>query len=152
MRFVTALAALLGLEVNVLVERLRRDAALYAIVGTFGLLAVVFGLVALNAALTMLWGPIYAPLALGGFFAFIALVVWGSSTMSRRRRVFRERERKRSSETTAAVTTAAIAALPLLASSPLLRRWGLPVAGALGAAWFLMRGQGGDDDRSPPSA
>lgn len=145
MRLVAALAALLGLEVNVLVERLRRDAALYGVIGGFALIGFIFLLVALNAALSQLWGPIYGPLALGGGALVVALLVWGVASVSRGRRVAHARERKRASETSAAVTTAAIAALPLIASSPVVRKWGLPIAGAAAAAWLLLREAGKGD-------
>jgi hypothetical protein len=51
----------------------------------------------------------------------------------------REAERKRSAETTALVTSAAISAVPILLKSGLMKKVGIPVGGALAAAYLLSR-------------
>jgi hypothetical protein len=43
------------------------------------------------------------------------------------------------------VTTAAITAVPMLLKSPLMRTIGIPIGGALAAAYFLTRRKRGSD-------
>ncbi|MBK8086079.1 MAG: hypothetical protein IPK28_20875 [Devosia sp.] len=61
MQFLSPIASLLGIEVEELMERLKSGAVAYGAVAAFALIAVAFLLVALNAWLTLLWGPIVAP-------------------------------------------------------------------------------------------
>lgn len=144
MKLIAALGALFGFEAKALLDRVRQNSILYASIGVFALIGAVFLLVALNAWLTQLWGPVLAPLAIGLIGFVIAALIWGSSALMRERKVVREREKRRASETTALVTTAAISALPLLMKSATLRRFAVPVAGAAAALWFLFR-----EDKAP---
>ena len=148
MHFLTAIASMLGIEVNEFVARFRQDAVVWGTVGALALVAVVFVLVAANAALTAWIGPIYAPLAIAGTAALIGAIVYlvHASVVAKERR--REAEQRRAAERTALITTAASTALPLLLKSPLVRRFGLPAAGAIAAFYLLTR----DSDDPPGGA
>lgn len=129
------LAALVGVELDSLQDRLKRQAILWATLAVLGLVAVTFILVAINTALTYAVGPVIAPLMIAGAALLVALAVYLvfhiRETMEHRRQA----EKKRSAEMTALVTTAAITALPLVL--PTLKKVGLP-AGAVAAAIFSL--------------
>ena len=58
-------------------------------------------------------------------------------------------EKRHAQEKTALVTTAALTALPILLQSSLMRKVGIPVGGALAAAFLLSKSNGhhhADDD------
>lgn len=148
------LASLLGIEAGQLAERLKRGALFYGMVAAFGVVALVFLLVALNAWLTTLWGPILAPLAIGvgaiviGVATYFAMRIAAGAT---ERRVLANKHKL---ERTALMTTAAVSVLPLLLKSGLMRNVGLPIGGALAALYLLrlpgrseqrMLGDGNDD-------
>lgn len=139
MHFFTAIASMLGVEVNELVARLRQDALVWGVVGALVLVAVVFLLVAANVALAHQIGPLYAPLAIAAVAALVAAIVYfvHVSNVARTRR--REAEQRRAAERTALITTAATTALPLLLRSSLVRRFGLPAVGALAAFYLFTR-------------
>lgn len=133
------LAGLLGIEVDELAERFKRNAIAWTALAFFALIGVVFLLAALNAWLTEHWGPVLAPLAMAGGALFIALAIYVTiATMANVARQ-REVERKRSADKTALVTTAAITALPLVLQSDLVKKVGIPVGGALAAAFLLSK-------------
>lgn len=139
MHLLLPLASILGLELDDLLARLRRDAAAWAAISLLLLVAVAFLLVAGHNALAELLGPVLAPLLIAGLALLIALVVY---VVGRSRRVAaqrREATRRHSTERTAMVTTAAMSAVPLLIKSPLVRKFGLPVGAAVAAAFFLSR-------------
>lgn len=144
MKLIAALGALFGLEASTLLERIRQSSMLYASIGAFALVGAVFLLIALHAWLALLWGPVFAPLAIGGAGIVIAALIWGVAALMRDRKVVREREKQRASEATALMTTAAVSALPLLMKSTALRKYGIPAAGAAAVLWFLFRDK--DDD------
>lgn len=133
------LASLLGFEAEALKERLQRQAIVFALVGVFAMIAVAFLLVAINSALTLSFGPVVAPLLLAAGALFIAAVIFLVGYMRDSAETRRETEKKRSAESTALITTAALTALPFLLQSPLLKRVGIPLGGALAAAFFLSR-------------
>ena len=118
MAFLGPLAALLGIEVDALIERLKRNATTIAVVAFLALIGVVFLLVAANVALTELVGPLFAPLILAGVAILAAAIVWFSADAAEKRRARRSAERKRSTDTTALITTAALTALPLALKNP----------------------------------
>jgi arginine exporter protein ArgO len=143
MNLLVPIAALLGFEVEEITDRLKALAIANAVIALFGLLTLVFLLVAGFLALSAQLGPIYAALIFAGvFFVITAGIVIGIqiSENSRKRRLA---ERRRSSETGAFVTTAALTALPILLKSPLIRNVGLPLAAVVAAAMFV--GKSRDD-------
>ena len=131
------LASLLGIEAGQLTDKLKRGAVFYGTVAVFGMIGAVFLLVALNAWLTTLWGPVWAPLAigLGGLLsAIVCYLVMRIASSATERRILSQ---KHNFERTALVTTAAVSALPLLLKSGLMRNVGLPIGGALAALYLL---------------
>jgi arginine exporter protein ArgO len=143
MNLLVPIAALLGFEVEEITDRLKALAIANAVIALFGLLTLVFLLVAGFLALSAQLGPIYAALIFAGvFFVITAGIVIGIqiSENSRKRRLA---EKRRSSETGAFVTTAALTALPILLKSPLIRNVGLPLAAVVAAAMFV--GKSRDD-------
>lgn len=139
MHLLLPLASFLGLELDDLLARLRRDALAWAVIALLLLIAVAFLLVAGHAALAEWLGPVLAPLLIAGLALVIALVVYLVGRFRRVAAQRRETTRRHSAERTAMVTTAAMSAVPLLIKSPLLRKFGLPVAAAIAAAYFLSR-------------
>jgi hypothetical protein len=144
MAFLGPLAALLGIEIDVLIERLKRNATTLAVVAFLALIGVVFLLIAANVALTELVGPLLAPLILAGTSLVIASIIWFVSDSGEKRRARVAAERKRSTDTTALVTTAALTALPLALKNPTLRLLALPASAVLG--YMLLGKRRSDDD------
>ena len=143
MSLLVPIAALLGFEVEEITDRLKALAIANAVIALFGLLTLVFLLVAGFLALAAQLGPIYAALIFAGvFFVITAGIVIGLqiSENARKRRLA---EKRRSSETGAFVTTAALTALPILLKSPLIRNVGLPLAAVVAAAMLI--GKSRDD-------
>jgi hypothetical protein len=126
------LAALLGLELDVLMERLRRNATTYGLLALFLAIGGVFLLVAAQVALSMWIGPLWAALTLAGVALLVALVIWLSARAAERRRLKREAEARRTSDATALATTAAVTALPMLVRNPAMRLALVPVGAMLG--------------------
>jgi hypothetical protein len=141
------IASLLGIEAGEIVERVKKNAVLWGAIAIFGVIAVIFLLVAANAGLTLWVGPIWAPLILAGTAAVIALIIYAVSAVTAEIAHKKEVQRRRSAETTALVTTAAITAIPLLMRSPLMKTVGLPLGAAL-AALFLLSKSGPHADSS----
>jgi len=139
MHLLLPLASLLGLEVDDLLARLRRDLIAWAAIALLMLVALAFILVAGHNALAEWIGPVLAPLLIAGgslvFALTIFLVVQGRRAAAQRRAA----SRRHSTERTAVVTTAAISAVPMVLKSPLLRKIGIPVGGALAAAYLFSR-------------
>ena len=143
MSLLVPIAALLGFEVEEITDRLKALAIANAVIALFGLLTLVFLLIAGFLALSAQLGPIYTALIFAGvFFVITAGIVIGLqiSENSRKRRLA---EKRRSSETGAFVTTAALTALPILLKSPLIRNVGLPLAAVVAAAMLI--GKSRDD-------
>lgn len=136
MHLLAPLAALLGLEMEVLIERIKKSAALYITMAVFGLVGLVFLLVAANTALAIYVGPIYAPLIIGGTAIALTLLVYVIAYMSGSGHKSREVQKRRSSETTALLTTAALTTLPVALKSRAARNLLLPLV-ALGAFAYL---------------
>lgn len=132
MAFLGPLAALLGIEVDALIERLKRNATTLAVVAFLSLVGIVFLLVAANAGLTLWVGPVYAPLIIAAVALLTSAIIWLIASAGEKRRERRAVERKRSVDTTALVTTAALTAIPLALKNPALRILVLPASAVLG--------------------
>ncbi|SFZ83249.1 hypothetical protein SAMN02983003_1539 [Devosia enhydra] len=139
MKLLLPLASLLGLEVEHLAERWKAQAIVLGTIAFFALIAFVFILVALHAALLREIGPEFAPLAIAGGALLIAFIVWAIAALRQRKVVRSEASKRQASETRALVTTAALTAAPMLLKNPLVRRFGLPLAGAATVAFLLLR-------------
>jgi large-conductance mechanosensitive channel len=149
MQFLLPLASILGIEVDELLNRIKKNAIAWSAVALFALIGLGFILVAVNNAATLAWGPIVGPLVVALVAIVIALVIWIAIAtlegIARRKAA----ERRHAQEKTALVTTAALTALPLVLQSPLMRKVGIPVGGALAAAFLLSKSNGhhhADDD------
>jgi fatty acid desaturase len=140
------LATWLGIEVDELVARARRDAAILAGIALLLLVGAAFLLVAANAGLALVVGPIYAPLIIGGSFIIIAGITALALKLRHDHEARRRAERQREQDRTALVTTALLTSLPMLLKSGLMKKLGLPVGGALAAAYLLTRPGHADED------
>jgi hypothetical protein len=138
MNLLVPLAALLGIELDSITERVRNAVILNAVIVVFAAVGAFFLVAAGFFALADVLGVIYAALILAAGFLVLALAVYLGSLIGRGRHKREVAEKRRSSETSAFVTTAAITALPVLLKSPLLRRLGIPAAAL--AAFLLVRG------------
>jgi hypothetical protein len=140
-------ASLLGIEVGEVIERLKKNGVLWGAIAFFALVAVTFLLVGIHAALLLWVGAVWAPLLMAAGAAVIALAIYAVSRITAEIAHKKEVQRRRSAETTALVTTAAVTAVPLLMKSPLMKKVGLPLGGALAALFLLSKsGQRGDRD------
>jgi hypothetical protein len=146
MAFLGPLAALLGIEVDALIERLKRNATTIAVVAFLALIGIAFLLVAANVALTELVGPLLAPLILAGVAILAAAIIWFTADAAEKRRARHAAERRRSTDTTALVTTAALTALPLALKNPALRVLALPASAVLG--YMLLGRRRADDEKA----
>jgi cobalamin synthase len=144
MNLVGPLAALLGFEVEEITDRIKALAIANAVIGLFGLLTLIFLLVAGFLALSTMVGTIYAALIFAGVFFVITLGVFIGIQIAENGRKRRLAEKRRSSETSALVATAALTALPMLLKSPLIRNVGIPLAAAAGLAVLIGGRHNGD--------
>lgn len=144
MHFLLPLAALLGIEVEAITDRVKTTIIVNAVMIVFGLAGVSFLVAAGFVALSEIVGTIYAALIFAGAFLLLALAVYLGSRVGESRRRREIADKRRSSETSAFVTTAALTALPVLLKSPLLRTIGLPAAAI--AAFLLVRNSGDKDE------
>ena len=149
MHLLALAASVLGIEVDELLEHFRRNVMAWSAVALFAILGGVFLLVALNAWFTLLWGPIVAPLVIGASAMAVALAIWAAIAISESIARRRAAQRRNSAEKTALVTTAALTALPLVLKSDLMRKVGIPIGGALAAAYLLAKPTGSRADRHP---
>jgi uncharacterized integral membrane protein len=140
------IASLLGIEAGEIVERVKKNGVLWGAIALFGLIALIFALIAAHTALTFWVGPVYAPLLIAGAAALVALAIYIASRIMAEIAHRREVQRRRSAETTALVTTATVTALPILMKSPLMRQIGLPLGGALAALFLLSKSSGKSND------
>jgi hypothetical protein len=138
MHLLAPLAALLGIEVEAITERVRNTIIVNAVMIGLALFGIGFLVVAGFLALAELYGAIYAALIFAAAFLVLALAVFLGTRIGESRRRRELADKRRSSETGAFVTTAALTALPVLLKSPLLRTIGLPAAAL--AAYLLVRG------------
>jgi hypothetical protein len=131
MNLLVPLASLLGLEVNSLLDQLKRSAAANLAIALFGLIAFTFLLVAGYVALSDVFGPVVAALMIAAGSLLIALGIYFALWVAKDQRKRRTAERRHSTETTALVTTAALTALPLVFKSSMARNIGLPLIALL---------------------
>ena len=143
MHLLALAASVLGIEVDELLEHLKNNAMAWSAVALFALIGLVFLLVGLNAWLTTMWGPILAPLAIGALALVVAGGIWAAIAITDSIARRRAAQRRNAAEKTALVTTAALTALPLVLKSDLMKRVGIPIGGALAAAYLLAKPTGG---------
>jgi len=149
MGFLLPIASLLGIEVEELLDRVKKNAIAWSAVAIFALIGLSFILVAIANAATLAWGPIVGPLVVALIAILVAVVIWATMAILEGIEKRKALERRHSQEKTALVTTAALTALPMLLQSPLMRKVGIPVGGALAAAFLLSKSNGhrhADDD------
>lgn len=144
MHLLVPLAALLGIEVEAITERLRNTIILNVVMVGMGLVGVGFLVVAGFLALAELYGTIYAALICAALFLVLALAVYLGSRIAEGRHRREVATKRRSTETSAFVTTAALTALPAVLRSPLGRAIALPAAAL--AAYLLVRKTGDTKD------
>ena len=144
MHLLAPLAALLGIEVEAITERLRSTIILNVVMIGLALVGVSFLVAAGFFALAELYGPIYAALILSAVFLALALAVYLGKHVNESRRRRDLATKRRSTETSAFVTTAALTALPALLKSPVGRSIGIPAAAL--AAYLLLRKDGHRND------
>jgi hypothetical protein len=144
MGFFAPIAAFFGIEIESLIDRVKRDALINGLIAFCGLIAFVFLLVAGFVALAQAMGPLIASLAMAGGALAIALLIFLFSKIGARERRRRELERRRKNEAGAVMTTAAITALPALIRSPLGKRFGLPLV--MLAAYLMFKRPGAPDE------
>lgn len=144
MHLLAPLAALLGIEVEAITERLRNTIIVNAVMIVLGLVGVGFLVAAGFFALAEVFGAVYAALILAAAFLVLALAVFAGARIGEGRRRRAIASKRRSSETSAFVTTAALTALPALLKSPTGRALGVPAVAL--AAFLLMRRTGGGKD------
>jgi len=138
MHLLVPLAALLGIEVEAVTDRVKTLVVVNAIIAVLGLITLVFLLVAGYLALSEIWTPIIAALVIAGAALILALIVYLVMRLNENARRRRLAERRRSGETGAFITSAALTALPIVAKSPALRVIGIPAA-VLAALFLLNR-------------
>lgn len=137
MHLLMPLAALLGIEVEAITERVKKTIILNVVMVILGVVGLGFLVAAGFIALSDQVGGIYAALIFAGTFLVLALAVYLGSRIGEGRHRRAIADKRRSSETSAFVTTAALTALPTLLKSPLVRTLGIPAAAI--AAFMLMR-------------
>ncbi len=131
------LGALLGIEAASIKDKLKRQVLLWGTLGALGLIAATFVLIALNNALSLVLGPIVAPLSIAGGALVIALIVYAVFHFRATIEARNDAEKARRAEVTALITTAAITAIPLIL--PTLKRIGVPAGGAAAAVYSLLQ-------------
>lgn len=144
MHLLAPLAALLGIEVEAITERVRNTIIVNAVMIGLALIGVSFLVAAGFFALANLYSVIYAALIFAAAFLALALAVFLGTRIGESRRRRELADKRRSSETGAFVTTAALTALPMLLKSPALRTLSLPAAAI--AAYLLIRGGSDEAD------
>lgn len=134
---IAPLAAMLGIETEHLVSRVKGLLALYAAIALLCMIGVGFLLAAGFMLLAEAVGPLYSTLILSASFLLLALALYLGLLIGEKRTKRTRAVRRRSSETGAFLTTAALTALPMVLRSPLLVKLGLPAAAL--AAYALLR-------------
>lgn len=138
------LAGLLGIELESLGKRAKGLVIGYAAILIFAVIGFGFLVAAGFILVSNAYGPLVATLIMAAVFLLVALIIYVSMAIGEHARRKRMAERRRSNDTGAFLTTAALTALPLLARSPLLTRFGIPAAAL--AALALLR-----DKDTPPT-
>lgn len=144
MHLLAPLAALLGIEVESITQRLRNTIIINAVMIGLGLVGVSFLMAAGFFALAELYGAIIAALIFAALFLVLALAVYLGARIAEGRHRREVATKRRSTETSAFVTTAALTALPAILGSPMGRAIALPAAAL--AAFLLVRNSGETKD------
>jgi hypothetical protein len=144
MHLLLPLAALLGIEVEAITDRVKSMLIANAVIIVFALAGLGFLVAAGFLALAEVIGVIYAALSFAGIFLLLALAVYLGTRIGESRRRRELATKRHASETSAFVTTAALTALPVLLKSPWIRTLGLPAAAI--AAFLLVRNSGDKDE------
>ena len=139
------LAALLGIEIEAITDRVRTLMIVYAVIAVLALTGAAFLLIAAYLGLAQQIGAIYSALAIAAIMLLVAGAVLIGVRMSESRRRREIALRRRSSEAGAFATTAALTALPAVVSSPSLRLLAIPAV-AVAAFLFVRSARKGDDD------
>lgn len=148
MHLLALAASVLGIEVDELLEHFKKNAMAWSAVALFALIGLAFLLVALNAWFTLMWGPIVAPLIIGAGAIVVALGIYAAIAITDSIAKRHAAQRRNAAEKTALVTTAALTALPLVMKSDLMKKIGIPIGGALAAAYLLSKpGSGSHGER-----
>jgi len=142
MHLLALAASVLGIEVDELLDHLKKNAMAFSALALFALVGLVFLLVALNAYLSLVWGPVVAPLVIGVVALVIAAAIWLTIAIIDSIARKRAAERRNAAEKTALVTTAALTALPFVLKSDIMKKVGIPIGGALAAAYLLAKPTG----------
>ena len=137
MNLLVPLAGLLGIEIEAITDRVKTLIIVNTVIAVFGVIGVVFLLIAGFLALSDVYGGIYAALIFGGVFVVLALAVFLGAKIGEGKRHRQIVERKKTHDTNAFITTAALSVLPVLLRSPTVRAVGIPAAAV--AAFFLAR-------------
>lgn len=136
------LASLLGIEIGALREKLQRQAIIYGIAGALAAICIAFLLVALHASLSEIFGPVVAGLVIAGVALLLALIVmligWSLDAAQQRRLA----EERATAQKAGLITSVAMTAVPTLLKSSFIREVGIPLGGALLAAYLISRGSG----------
>jgi len=138
--------SMLGIELETVTESVKRHAVLWGLMGGFGLICLVFLLVAANAALANSFGPVVAPLIIAAVALVGTMVVLFITYMQDAEAARREAERRRMAESNALLTTTIVTLIPAILRSPLLRQIGLPAGAAIASALLLRKGGPIDHD------
>ena len=144
MHLLVPLAALLGIEVEAITERLRNTIIINVVMIGLALVGVSFLVAAGFFALAELYGTIYAALICAAVFLVLALAVYLGARIGEGRHRREVANKRRSTETSAFLTTAALTAVPVVLKSPLGRALALPAAAL--AAYLLVRKTGDAED------
>jgi hypothetical protein len=144
MHLLVPLAALLGIEVEAITERLRNTIIINVVMIGLALVGVSFLVAAGFFALAELYGAIYAALICAAVFLVLALAVYLGARIGEGRHRREVANKRRSTETSAFLTTAALTAVPVVLKSPLGRALALPAAAL--AAYLLVRKTGDAED------
>ena len=148
MHLLALAASVLGIEVDELLEHFKKNAMAWSAVALFALIGLAFLLVSLNAWFTLMWGPIVAPLIIGAGAIVVALGIYAAIAITDSIAKKHAAQRRNAAEKTALVTTAALTALPLVLKSDLMKKVGIPIGGALAAAYLLAKpGNGSHGER-----
>jgi hypothetical protein len=139
------LAALLGIEAESLVERTRASIIAYSLMALFALVAIGFLVAAGYMALASVTSPLIAALCFAGGFLVLALAVYLGTLIGHSRRRRELATRRKSSETSAFLTTAALTALPVIAKSPAVVKFGLPAIALAAFAILRDRSEASED-------
>lgn len=143
------LLSLVGREAGELQRKLQRQAIFWGLLAVLAIIILAFLLVALNASLSTVYGPVIAPLIIAAgalLLAILVILIFQLLATLEAREALKKRH---DSDMTALVTTAALTAIPMLLRSPLIKDIGLPIGAALASALWFKKDE--DDARRPRS-